>query len=78
CNLHKSSNLTGYDPLTDEITRLFNPRSDIWNDHFQLQGAIIEGRTAIGRTTAAVLNMNDEERVELRNELVELNLFQIP
>jgi 5-methylcytosine-specific restriction endonuclease McrA len=70
CNLHKSSNLTGIDPQNDAITRLFNPREDNWDDHFLVQSGRIIGRTAIGRTTIRVLNMNDEERVELRLELL--------
>src|SRR3989442_15368047 len=66
CNLHKSSNLTGLDPLTDAITPLFNPRKDDWREHFAFDDATIIGRTPVGRVTARVLNMNDQERVELR------------
>lgn len=75
CNLHKSSNLTGIDSDTGEITRLFNPRSDKWEDHFQVRGATITGITPIGRTTVTVLNMNDEERIELRSELIDQGLM---
>ena len=71
CNLHKSSNLTGMDPLIDSITRLFHPRNDTWSEHFAFEGARILGRTAIGRATVRVLNMNDPERMELRLELLE-------
>ena len=28
CNLHKGTNLTGIDPQTDAVTRLFHPRRD--------------------------------------------------
>lgn len=49
CNLHKSSNLTGIDSDTDEITRLFNPRSDNWEEHFQFNDASIIGITPIGK-----------------------------
>jgi hypothetical protein len=75
CNLHKSSNLTGIDSDTDEITRLFNPRFDNWEEHFQFNGPNIGGITPIGRTTASVLNMNDDERLELRAELDEQGLI---
>jgi len=43
CNLSKSSNLTGIDPLTDEIVALFHPRIDRWEQHFHFEKAIIEG-----------------------------------
>lgn len=66
CNLSKSSNIAGRDPGTNQLTPLFNPRSQLWEDHFALQGAYIVGRTAVGRTTVLVLNMNSDEQLELR------------
>jgi hypothetical protein len=71
CNLHKASNLTGIDSLTDTIARLFDPRNDDWHQHFAFKGARVVGRTAIGRATVRVLSMNDSERVELRLHLIE-------
>lgn len=34
CNGAKSSNAAGYDSETDELVPLFNPRKDVWEDHF--------------------------------------------
>lgn len=72
CNLHKGTNLAGVDPDTNAITRLFHPRQDSWAEHFELQGPRVVGRTAVGRTTAWLLQMNSEERVELRTVLITL------
>ena len=72
CNLHKGANLTGRDPDTNEIIRLFNPRLDRWGDHFKSDGSRITGLTDVGRTTAWVLQMNADDRVELRAILIEL------
>jgi 5-methylcytosine-specific restriction endonuclease McrA len=69
CNLRKGPNLTGVDPVTTEIVRLYNPRQDRWTEHFQLVEAVIVGITAIGRTTIHVLSINDARRVELRSLL---------
>jgi len=66
CNLHKGSNVAGYDPETGRLTELFSPRHHRWNDHFNWRGASIVGTTAIGRTTVEVLRLNAEERVQLR------------
>jgi 5-methylcytosine-specific restriction endonuclease McrA len=66
CNLHKGPNLTGVDPLTDEVTLLFHPRMQAWDDHFSWEGTHIIGKTAIGRTTIRVLCMNSDEQLELR------------
>jgi len=54
CNSYKGPNIAGLDPATSELTRLFHPRTDTWDDHFQFIGPRIEGSTPIGRTTAFV------------------------
>lgn len=69
CNLGKGTNLSGIDPDTGLVTRLFNPRQDAWHEHFQvLEGRVI-GRTAVGRTTAWLLKMNTAPRVAQRLRL---------
>ena len=71
CNLQKGTNLSGVDPDTDEITRLFNPRKQNWPDHFAMKSGRIIGRTPSGRATVWVLQMNTEERIALRLMLQE-------
>lgn len=66
CNLHKGSDIAGYDPETGFLTELFNPRRDPWDDHFAWQGVLIVGKTPIGRTTVEVLQLNSEDRLQLR------------
>ena len=67
CNLHKGSNLTGIDPSTNRVTRLFDPRHDRWTKHFAWDGIKIVGRTPIGRTTVRVLDMNSRARLRVRS-----------
>lgn len=67
CNLHKGTNLTGIDPETSEITQLFHPRRQVWEDHFEWQGIYLAGQTAAGRTTIRVLKVNSEDQVALRS-----------
>lgn len=66
CNLHKGSNLTGIDPETDAVTELFHPRRDVWEDHFEWLGIRLVGKSGIGRTTVTVLNLNGDDRLDLR------------
>ena len=66
CNLHKGPNLSGLDPKTKKLTRLFHPRLDDWSDHFANRSGEITGLSAIGRTTASLLRMNEEGRLQLR------------
>lgn len=71
CNLHKGPNVAGYDSLTKLLVPLYNPRRELWHEHFAWAGARIEGRTPTGRTTVALLNMNAPQRVSLREALLE-------
>jgi len=47
CNLHKGPNLSGIDPESSEITRLFHPRRDEWHDHFDTRDGFVHGLTDI-------------------------------
>lgn len=66
CNRHKGPNLSGRDPVTRRILRLFNPRRDRWAEHFEWAGSSIVGRTAKGRATVHVLVMNDPADIAIR------------
>lgn len=66
CNAYKGPNLTSIDPETGAIVPLFHPRHDRWEDHFEMQGGLIAGKTDVGRATVRLLNMNAPRRVELR------------
>jgi HNH endonuclease len=66
CNLHKGSDLTGIDPGTGLVTPLFHPRRDNWDEHFESDGLFIVGRSAIGRTTVRVLQLNAPARLRVR------------
>jgi hypothetical protein len=74
-NLHKGPNLTGIDPVTKKLTRLFNPRRHKWPRHFRWDGPVLVGRTAIGRTTVYVLGMNLPHRLTLRAALIAAGRF---
>jgi HNH endonuclease len=75
CNSFKGSDLTSIDKKTRKITPLFNPRRHKWATHFRWDGPYLTGRTAIGRVTVALLHINDEYRVELREMLIEEGVF---
>lgn len=70
CNLKKGPNIASIDPQTDLVTALFHPRTQPWRHHFQLVEAQVLGLTAEGRATVALLDMNSDDRVNLRQVLV--------
>jgi len=77
CNTHKGPNVAGMDRLTGQIVRLFHPREDQWEDHFEWTGATLIGRTAIGRVTVDVLAINHPHAVAVRESLIREILDEI-
>ena len=75
CNSHKGPNIATINPNTGEIVRLFHPRQDDWGKHFEWQGALLMGRTPIGRATVKLLVVNHPDYVLLRESLVEEGTF---
>jgi len=78
CNIFKGPNLSGVDPITREIVRLFHPRRDNWEDHFRWQDAELAGRTPIGRATIEVLRINDATAVSLGRLFLRAGVFHLP
>jgi hypothetical protein len=56
CNVYKAAYLAFIGPDTDELTLLFHPRIDDWEDHFVADPTTgwVVGKTAIGRVTIHV------------------------
>ncbi|MDQ3801076.1 MAG: HNH endonuclease [Acidobacteriota bacterium] len=77
CNLYKSDAISGIDEESQNETRLFNPRIDVWSEHFAINDKTseIKGLTAIGRVTVSRLRMNGKAQVSARIQWLKLNLF---
>ncbi len=71
CNNHKYNKTEGRDPITSNSTLLYNPRNQLWQDHFAWNDdlTLIIGLTSIGRATIETLQLNREEIVNLRRVL---------
>src|SRR3989304_5901791 len=70
CNLRKGTNLSSIDPETGQRAEIFDPRRHRWAEHFVVRGARIIGLTPSGRFAVGFLQINDQRRVELRQELI--------
>jgi len=66
CNLFKGPNLTSRDPDGDALVTIFHPRHNRWTEHFKIESSHVIGLTDIGRTTVFLLEMNADQRVDLR------------
>ncbi len=63
CNRHKGSDIGSIDWDQGVFSRFYNPRSDQWSDHFDLEGIKIKPLSTIGAVTVRILQMNAEERL---------------
>lgn len=63
CNRNKGTDIASIDWNNDQIVRFFNPRSDIWSEHFRLSGGFIEPLTVIGKVTVDIFRFNDKVRL---------------
>ena len=69
CSSYKGPNVAAIDPDTESPTRLYSPREQEWDDHFELNvDMTMIGLTPEGRATIAVLRMNMEHRIIQRYE----------
>lgn len=77
CNLYKSSSVSAFDKITQTEIRLFNPRADVWNEHFLIseESAEIKDLTAIGRVTVARLRINSNAQTDARKQWLKLGLL---
>lgn len=78
CNRYKGSDVTAIDPLYGEILPVFNPRTQTWNEHFDLVGARLVGLTATGRATVGLLRLNDAARLIDRQALIDVRRYPPP
>ena len=60
CNLRQGDRVTARDPLTEGWVPLFNPRRQMWAEHFRWPSAgdEIVGLTPVGRATVQALHLN--------------------
>ena len=75
CNRLKGTNIASLDPFTGELVALFNPRTQKWTEHFQLNGIRIVPLTATGRATERLLQMNIRRRLKLRERWAKWGFF---
>ncbi|MBW4523508.1 MAG: HNH endonuclease [Scytolyngbya sp. HA4215-MV1] len=75
CNRHKGTDLATFDPATGEVTLLFNPRNQVWIEHFLLDNGRIDGMTPVGRATAKLLMFNTPTRILERQLLTAQNQY---
>jgi hypothetical protein len=70
CNRNKGSDLGSISERTGQLVRFYNPRTDQWATHFQIDGSHIKPLTEIGEVTVRIFKLNEEARVIERLALI--------
>lgn len=72
CNDHKNDKIAAFDPQSNTLVRLFNPRYQPWAEHFVWNdaGTMIIGVTTTGRATVVTLNLNRPSLIKARQAWV--------
>ena len=77
CNGFKHAKTHAVDPQTNTKTSIFNPRKQIWSEHFEFgeDKTEIIGKTICGRATVIALRLNYEQAVTARIIWVKFGLY---
>lgn len=68
CSLRKAARQAVQDPGTAQDVPIYNPRNQLWQDHFQWDVVRLVGRTPTGRATASALGLNRPLILAIRAE----------
>ncbi|MBK8137760.1 MAG: HNH endonuclease [Chloroflexi bacterium] len=74
CNASKHKATTALDPITQANVPLYNPRIQVWSEHFEWinDATLVHGLTPTGRATVARLRVNRPMMISARQRWVEL------
>jgi hypothetical protein len=68
CSLRKGARQALKDLETGEVVFIFNPRQQVWKEHFDWNGVQVVGLTVTGRATLQALDLNRSMMLTIRVE----------
>ena len=75
CNHFKGSDIASFADDDEKLSRFFNPRKDLWQDHFKLVDGAIFGKTDIVKATERIFKFNEPDRLIFRKQLMRFSLY---
>lgn len=69
CNRSKGSDVGSLIAATGVFVRFFKPRTDLWAEHFVLDGVTFVALSDVGEVTVRILGFNNSERLFERQML---------
>jgi hypothetical protein len=68
CSLRKGARQNIEDSETGEVVSIFNPRQQVWKEHFKWSDVQVVGLTITGRVTVKALDLNRATMLAIRAE----------
>lgn len=75
CNRKKGSDVGSILLPSRKFVRFYNPRIDLWIDHFKLEDHLIVSLTDIGEVTVKIFEFNNEDRLIERQALISVGRY---
>ena len=76
CNINKGSDIATFIESSKDPVRFFNPRFDLWSDHFSVDtSGLIVPNSDIGEATCKILDLNSSDSIIERKALLDKDLF---
>ncbi len=75
CNRAKGSDVGSIVTTIGQYCRLFNPRIDLWKEHFAIEGSQLGAKTDVALVTIKMLHLNDPERRAERATLQQIGEY---
>ncbi len=76
CNRNKGTDLGTFLDDDTELVRFYNPRKDVWDDHFEMdESGMIDHKTNIGAATVKIFQFNHPDRIIERRLLWPIGLL---
>ena len=76
CNQNKGSDIATFlSDNSEQLVRFFNPRKDIWHDHFHINNGKILPKSEIAEATIRILDINQIERIIFRQALIAAGVY---
>lgn len=72
CSLKKGAKEFAAIGGSEEKIKLFNPRLDVWAEHFEWDGVVVIGKTAVGSAMTELLKLNRPLVLAIREEEISL------
>ena len=75
-NTNKGSDIATILEDTQIPIRFYNPRIDIWAEHFEIESSgLLHPKTLIAQATIKILDLNQVESIIERSKLIQLGLL---